>query len=342
MNLSIDDFDYELPSDLIAQHPSETRSVSRLLCVGSSLADRRFFELPQLLAPGDLLVFNDTRVIKARLAGEKSSGGRVEVLIERVLSEHEALAQVRASKPPRAGSAMRLADSFEARVLVREGEFYRLRFPESGTVLELLERHGSVPLPPYISRAPRAGDERRYQTVYARAPGAVAAPTAGLHFDEPLLAALRGRGIDVAYVTLHVGAGTFQPVRVKTLAEHRMHAERYEIPAETVAAIGVTKNRGGKVIAVGTTTVRCLEASAAKHGSPVAGAAETDLFIVPDFKCRVIDRLITNFHLPKSTLLVLVSAFAGIEPVRRAYRHAIEQRYRFYSYGDAMLLDKLS
>ena len=227
-------------------------------------------------------------------------------------------------------------------MLGREGEFYRLRFPDGAAVFELLERHGSVPLPPYIAHAPQAGDERRYQTVYARAPGAVAAPTAGLHFDEPLLAALAARGVQFAYVTLHVGAGTFQPVRVKTLAEHRMHAERYEIPAETVAAIGVTKKRGSKVIAVGTTTVRCLEASAAKHGSPVAGAAETDLFIVPDFKFRVIDRLITNFHLPKSTLLVLVSAFAGIEPVRRAYRHAIEQRYRFYSYGDAMLLDKLS
>src|SRR6266850_6633612 len=342
MNLSIDDFDYELPSGLIAQHPSKTRSGSRLLHVGAgSNGDRRFFELPQLLESGDLLVFNDTRVIKARLAGEKASGGRVEVLIERALSEHEALAQVRASKPPRPGSAMRLAGSFEARVLGREGEFYRLRFPDGAAVFELLERHGSVPLPPYISRAPQTADERRYQTVYARAPGAVAAPTAGLHFDEPLLAALAARGVHFAYVTLHVGAGTFQPVRVKTLAEHRMHAERYEIPAETVAAIGVTKKRGSKVIAVGTTTVRCLEASAAKHGSPVAGAAETDLFIVPDFKCRVIDRLITNFHLPKSTLLVLVSAFAGIEPVRRAYRHAIEQRYRFYSYGDAMLLDKM-
>jgi len=339
MNLSIDDFDYELPSDLIAQYPSETRSGSRLLCAGASVADRRFFELPQLLAPGDLLVFNDTRVIKARLAGEKASGGRVEVLIERALSGHEALAQVRASKPPRTGSAMRLADSIEVRVMAREGEFYRLRFPESAAVSELLERHGDVPLPPYISRAPRAEDERRYQTVYARAPGAVAAPTAGLHFDEPLLAALRGRGIDVAYVTLHVGAGTFQPVRVKTLAEHRMHAERYEIPAATVAAIEAARKRGGKVIAVGTTTVRCLEASAS-HCAPVAGAAETDLFITPGFEFQVVDRLVTNFHLPKSTLLVLVSAFAGIDSIRQAYAHAIEKRYRFYSYGDAMLVDR--
>src|SRR5258706_435655 len=342
MNLSIDDFDYELPSDLIAQQPSETRSGSRLLCVGSTaIADRLFSELPQLLAPGDLLVFNDTRVIKARLAGEKSSGGRVEVLIERVLSEREALAQVRASKPPRAGSAMRLADSFEARVLGREGEFYRLRFPDGAAVFELLERHGSVPLPPYISRAPRAVDERRHQTVYSRAPGAVAAPTAGLHFDEPLLAALAARGVQFAYLTLHVGAGTFQPVREKNLAKHRMHGERYGIPAATVAAIAAAKRRGARIVAVGTTTVRCLQASAAAHGAPVAGDADTDLFITPGFEFRVVDRLITNFHLPRSTLLVLVSAFAGIEPVRRAYEHAVGERYRFYSYGDAMLVDKI-
>ncbi len=341
MNLSIEDFDYGLPSELIAQHPSEARSGSRLLCVGASFADRRFSELPRLLAAGDLLVFNDTRVIKARLAGEKASGGRVEVLIERVLSEHEALAQVRASKPPRAGSAMRLADSIEVRALAREGDFYRLRFPEGAAVSELLQRHGSVPLPPYISRAPRAEDERRYQTVYARASGAVAAPTAGLHFDEPLLAALAKRGVEFAYVTLHVGAGTFQPVRVKNLAKHRMHGERYEIPAATVAAIEAARRRSGRIVAVGTTTVRCLEASAAAHGAPVAGAAETDLFISPGFEFRVVDRLVTNFHLPKSTLLVLVSAFAGIERVRRAYSHAIEGRYRFYSYGDAMLVDKI-
>ena len=338
MNLSIDDFDYELPSDLIAQYPSETRSGSRLLCAGASLADRRFFELPQLLAPGDLLVFNDTRVIKARLAGEKASGGRVEVLIERALSGHEALAQVRASKPPRTGSAMRLADSIEVRVLAREGEFYRLRFQED--VCEVLERHGRVPLPPYIAHAPRAEDERRYQTVYARSPGAVAAPTAGLHFDEPLLAALAERGVEFAWVTLHVGAGTFQPVRVKDLAKHRMHGERYEIPAATVAAIEAARKRRGKIVAVGTTTVRCLEASAYGLGTPVAGAAEADLFITPGFKFQVVDRLITNFHLPRSTLLVLVSAFTGIDRVRRAYSHAVKQRYRFYSYGDAMLVDR--
>jgi S-adenosylmethionine:tRNA ribosyltransferase-isomerase len=342
MNLSIEDFDYELPPGLIAQHPSETRSGSRLLCVGTSLADRRFFELPQLLAPGDLLVFNDTRVIKARLFGHKETGGYIEVLIERVLSAHEALAQVHAGRAAKAGSTLRLARGLDVRVLGRAEEFYHLRFPENGTVLELLERHGSVPLPPYITHGPRSEDERRYQTVYARAAGAVAAPTAGLHFDEPLLAALAERGIRFAYVTLHVGAGTFQPVREKDLAKHRMHGERYEIPAETVAAIREARKRGAKVIAVGTTTVRCLEASAAAHSAPVAGEAETDLFITPGFEFRMVDRLVTNFHLPKSTLLVLVSAFAGVDPIRRAYRHAIEQRYRFYSYGDAMLLDKIS
>jgi len=341
MNLSIEDFDYELPSELIAQHPSETRSGSRLLCVGASLADRRFFELPQLLAPGDLLVFNNTKVIKARLFGHKETGGHIEVLIERVLSAHEALAQVHAGRAAKPGSTLRLAGGLDVRVLGRAQEFYHLRFPGSGTVLELLERHGSVPLPPYVSRAPRGEDEQRYQTVYARSSGAVAAPTAGLHFDEPLLAALAERGVEFAYVTLHVGAGTFQPVRVKNLAKHRMHGERYAIPLATAAAIGETRKRGGSIVAVGTTTVRCLEASAAANGAPVASAAETDLFITPGFEFRVVDRLVTNFHLPKSTLLVLVSAFAGIEPIRRAYRHAIGERYRFYSYGDAMLLDKI-
>jgi len=341
MSLSIEDFDYELPPGLIAQHPSETRSGSRLLCVGAaSIADRRFTDLPQLLAPGDLLVFNDTRVIKARLFGHKETGGHIEVLIERVLSAHEALAQVHAGRAAKPGSTLRLAGGLDVRVLGRAEEFYHLRFPESGTVLELLEHHGSVPLPPYIAHAPRGEDEQRYQTVYARSSGAVAAPTAGLHFDEPLLAALAERGVEFAWVTLHVGAGTFQPVRVKNLAKHRMHGERYEIPAATVAAMDAAKRRGGKVIAVGTTAVRCLEASAAKRGVPTAEEAETDLFITPGFDFRVVDRLITNFHLPKSTLLVLVSAFAGIDPIRRAYRHAIGQRYRFYSYGDAMLLDR--
>jgi len=342
MGLFIEDFDYRLPSELIAQRPSDARTASRLLRIGSDkLINHRFADLPQLLEPGDLLVFNDTKVIKARLFGKKETGGRIEVLIERVLSEHEAFAQVHAGRAAKPGSTLRLAGGLNVRVLGRVGEFYHLRFPEGASVLELLERHGSVPLPPYITHTPDAGDERRYQTVYARSAGAVAAPTAGLHFDEPLLATLARHGVEFAYVTLHVGAGTFQPVRVKNLAEHCMHSERYEIPAATVVAIERTRLRGAKIVAVGTTTVRCLEASAAAHGVAVAGSAETDLFITPGFGFRVVDRLITNFHLPRSTLLVLVSAFAGIDPIRRAYRHAIEQRYRFYSYGDAMLVDKM-
>jgi S-adenosylmethionine:tRNA ribosyltransferase-isomerase len=337
MNLSIDEFDYELPAELIAQHPSAARSGSRLLALsGETLSDHRFADLPQLLSPGDLLVFNDTLVIKARLFGRKDTGGRIEVLIERLLPENEALAQVHAGRAAKAGSTLELDGGLRLRVLGREGEFYRLRFPEGADTLELLERHGSVPLPPYITHAPQSEDESRYQTIYARAPGAVAAPTAGLHFDEPLLAALARRGVGSAYVTLHVGAGTFQPVRAKTLAQHRMHGERYAVPKATADAISETRKRGGKIVAVGTTTVRCLEASAA-----TAGSGETDLFITPGFEFRVVDRLITNFHLPRSTLLVLVSAFGGIEPIRRAYRHAIEKRYRFYSYGDAMLIDKM-
>ncbi len=339
--LSIDDFDYALPPGLIAQYPPRSRRESRLLRVAAdALEDRRFAELPALLAPGDLLVVNDTKVIKARLTGAKDSGGRVEVLVERVVSQREAIAQLRASKAPRAGATLRLGGALEVEVLGREGEFFRLRFP--GSVLSALERHGAVPLPPYIDRAAEDADAGRYQTVYARRPGAVAAPTAGLHFDSELLAALERRGVARASVTLHVGAGTFQPVRVRDLARHRMHAEWYDVPEATVAAIAAAKRRGGSVVAVGTTTVRCLEGSAAKHGAPVAGAAETDLFITPGFDFRVVDRLITNFHLPKSTLIVLVSAFAGVERVRRAYRHAIERRYRFYSYGDAMLVDRAS
>jgi S-adenosylmethionine:tRNA ribosyltransferase-isomerase len=338
MGLSIDDFDYELPPELIAQHPSATRSGSRLLLLrGETRSDHRFSELPQLLTPGDLLVFNDTRVIRARLFGRKETGGRIEVLIERLLPEGEALAQVHAGRAAQAGSTLDLDGGLRLRVLGREGEFYRLRFPEGAYALEVLERHGSVPLPPYIAHAPEPEDAARYQTVYARAPGAVAAPTAGLHFDEALLAALADRGVEFAYVTLHVGAGTFQPVRVKSLSDHRMHGERYRIPEATVEAIAAARARGGKIVAVGTTTVRCLEASGA-----TAGSGETDLFITPGFRFRVVDRLITNFHLPRSTLLVLVSAFAGVEPVRRAYRHAIERLYRFYSYGDAMLIDRIA
>jgi S-adenosylmethionine:tRNA ribosyltransferase-isomerase len=339
---TLDDFDYPLPPELIAQAPLPERSASRLLHLqGTALADRRFADLPQLLAPGDLLVMNDTRVIHARLFGAKESGGQVEVLVERPLAGTEVLAQVRASKTPRPGSRLRLEGAFDVEVLGREGEFYRLRFPEDP--LPLLERHGRLPLPPYIERAAGDPDESRYQTVFARAQGSVAAPTAGLHFDEALLAALADRGIGTARLTLHVGAGTFQPVRVQNLAEHRMHRERYYLPAETVAAIAACRARGGRVVAVGTTTLRTLESAALLDrlsGELRAGGGETDIFITPGFRFRVADLLVTNFHLPKSTLLMLVSAFAGFEPIRAAYRHAIAQRYRFFSYGDAMLLHR--
>jgi S-adenosylmethionine:tRNA ribosyltransferase-isomerase len=338
--LTVDDFDYALPAELIAQHPAAERSASRLLRLGATgVSDHAFTALPELLAPGDLLVLNDTRVVKARLRGVKSTGGKVEVLIERALGEHEALAQVRASHPPQAGTALRLAGAVDATVLGRAGDLFRLRFDGEATVLELLERHGAVPLPPYIAHAPAPEDEARYQTVYARAPGAVAAPTAGLHFDEPLLARLRAHGIDIAFLTLHVGAGTFQPVRTREIAAHRMHSERYEIAPATAAAVARARARGGRIVAVGTTSLRALEASA-RGGVVAAGAGETDLFITPGYRFRVVDRLITNFHLPKSTLLMLVAAFAGIEPVRAAYRHAIAARYRFFSYGDAMLVDR--
>lgn len=348
MPLTLDDFDYSLPPELIAQAPLPVRSSSRLLRVEDKLIeDRRFSDLTDLLGPGDLLVINDTRVLHARLFGTKESGGRVEVLVERLLGGQELLAQVRASKPPRAGSKMRLEEAIEVEVVAREGEFYRLRVEdgnEGGTsVAELLERHGRLPLPPYIERAAGDADESRYQTVFAREHGSVAAPTAGLHFDQAMIEALRARGCAIATVTLHVGAGTFQPVRVRDLAEHHMHSEHYWLPQQTVDAIAETRRRGGRIVAVGTTTLRTLESAALAgelRGELRAGEAETDLFILPGFRFRVVDALITNFHLPKSTLLMLVSAFGGLENLRRAYRHAIAHGYRFFSYGDAMFISR--
>ncbi len=335
------DFSFELPPELIAQAPLAERAASRLLCLDDrgQISDRSFRALADLLHPGDLLVLNDTRVIPARLHGQKDSGGRIEVLVERVLDERCILAQVRASKSPRDGACLHLDGAIEARVLGREGEFFVLEFAGEDTVLTQLERHGHIPLPPYITRADVAADHERYQTVYAREPGAVAAPTAGLHFDAALLAQLGEQGVNSAYVTLHVGAGTFQPLRVERLEEHRMHAERVEVSAETCAAIAATKSRGGRVIAVGTTVVRSLEA-AAQSGTLQPYRGETRLFITPGYEFRVVDALVTNFHLPESTLLMLVCAFAGYEPVMRAYRHAVEQRYRFFSYGDAMFLER--
>jgi S-adenosylmethionine:tRNA ribosyltransferase-isomerase len=337
------DFDFQLPPELIAQHPAAERSASRLLDGRGVLPiDRVFRELPSLLLPGDLLVFNDTQVIKARLFGEKpATGGAVEALVERILPNNEALAHLRASKAPKPGSTIAFAGgAFEAEVLGRAGPddaLFHLRFPSDP--LALLQEHGHVPLPPYITHADAAEDIERYQTVFAERPGAVAAPTASLHFDAGVLAALEARGVGRAQVTLHVGAGTFQPVRSENLDEHRMHSEWFEVPESTVAAIEAAKARGGRVVAAGTTTLRALE-SAALGGRLRAGARDTDLFIRPGFRFHVVDTLVTNFHLPKSTLLMLVSAFAGHDQVRALYRHAIEARYRFFSYGDAMLLQR--
>jgi len=343
MSWTINDFDFDLPQELIAQFPPPERTASRLLVPGAGgFRDLHFRDLPSLLSPGDLLVFNQTRVVKARLYGEKASGGRIEMLIERVIGTHAALAHVRASKSPKAGTILRVAGT-EAIVEEKRDALYLLRFIGAPSVFDLMEAYGQVPLPPYIEHSADDADIERYQTVYARTPGAVAAPTAGLHFDEPLLATLRAQGIQAAFLTLHVGAGTFQPVRTERIEEHVMHSEWYDIAPETVAAISAARQRGGKVIAVGTTSVRALE-SAALRAAPgellAAGAAETRIFITPGFAYKVVDRLITNFHLPKSTLLMLVSAFAGHELMRRLYVHAIEQRYRFFSYGDAMLLDQ--
>ncbi|WP_175698730.1 tRNA preQ1(34) S-adenosylmethionine ribosyltransferase-isomerase QueA [Burkholderia ambifaria] len=344
---TLSDFDFNLPPELIAQTALPERTASRLLEVDRTveparLVDRNFAELPSCIAPGDLLVFNDTRVLKARFFGQKASGGKIEVLIERVTGTHTALAQIRASKSPGAGTTLRLADAFDVTVGERVEPFFTLHFPQP--CLTLIEQHGRLPLPPYIEHDADANDETRYQTVYASNPGAVAAPTAGLHFDLPLLEQLDAMGVERATLTLHVGAGTFQPVRVENIAEHRMHSEWYDLPQSLVDNIAATRARGGNVIAVGTTSMRALEAaarSADEAGHPLAATqAETDIFITPGYRFRVVDRLVTNFHLPKSTLLMLVSAFAGVETIRAAYRHAIDQRYRFFSYGDAMLLTR--
>ena len=323
----VSEFDYHLPSELIAQHPLPQRSESRLLRLDARtgrLSDLAFADFPGLVDQDDAVVINDTRVIKARLSGRKASGGKIELFIERLLGEHQALALIRASHPPAAGSVL-LIEDLSVKVDAREGELYRVRFPEP--VESVLERFGAVPLPPYIRHAPQAEDGERYQTVYAANPGAVAAPTAGLHFNEAMLGKLKDR---VARITLHVGFGTFQPVRVDEVEQHRMHSERYSIAPEVWTSLS-----GKRVLSVGTTTLRALE-SAAVRGKL---EGETDIFIYPGFQFRVVKRLLTNFHLPKSTLLMLVSAFAGVENIRNAYAHAIAQRYRFFSYGDAMLIE---
>jgi S-adenosylmethionine:tRNA ribosyltransferase-isomerase len=330
--MKLSEFDYDLPTELIAQHPAPERGASRLLhldAASGELRDRAFADLPQLVDARDALVLNDTKVIKARLFGAKESGGRIEVFIERISGPHEAFGLVRSSHAPRPGMRLTLGDGTAAEVLGREDDLFRLRFAEP--VAAVLERCGSVPLPPYITHAPGQEDAERYQTVYADKPGAVAAPTAGLHFDEAMLKKVRETGASISKVTLHVGAGTFQPVRAENIEDHRMHRERYEVPPATVAAIA-----GKRVLAVGTTSLRALE-SAAQSG---AAAGETALFIYPGFRFRVVDRLLTNFHLPKSSLLMLVAAFAGMENMRKTYAHAIGERYRFFSYGDAMLIER--
>jgi len=337
--MRLSEFDYALPEELVAQHPSAGRTQSRLLHLDASGAphDLRFVDLPGLIAPQDVVVLNDTRVIRARLFGRKPTGGKVEVFVERIVAEREALALARAGHPLKAGHRLILGDGVEAEVLGREGDLFRVRFAEP--VADVLERCGWVPLPPYIRHPPDAQDSERYQTVFAERPGAVAAPTAGLHFDHDMLEAIAGRGTGIARVTLHVGAGTFQPIRGDTLEEHRMHSERYDVPAQAVEKIEAARARGGHVLAVGTTVLRALE-SAARGGTLRAASGETDLFVSPGFEFRVVDRLLTNFHLPRSSLLVLVAAFAGLEATRRAYARAIAARYRFYSYGDAMLIEK--
>ncbi|RKP48604.1 tRNA preQ1(34) S-adenosylmethionine ribosyltransferase-isomerase QueA [Pararobbsia silviterrae] len=369
---TLSDFDFDLPPDLIAQTALADRTASRLLEVthggtdagtgaaidtglaanpgtgtgiDPTLIDRHFSELLACVSPGDLLVFNDTKVLKARFHGHKASGGKIEVLIERLTGPRTALAQIRASKSPGEGTTIRLADAFDVTIGPRVEPFFTLHFPDD--CLTLIEQYGRLPLPPYITHEADALDETRYQTVYAANPGAVAAPTAGLHFDATLLDALDAAGVRRATLTLHVGAGTFQPVRTEKLADHTMHTEWYDIPASLVDEIAATRACGGRVIAVGTTSMRALEAAArdairagAAPGTLRAGSAETDIFITPGYTFNIVDRLVTNFHLPKSTLLMLVSAFAGYETIRAAYRHAIAQRYRFFSYGDAMLLTR--
>lgn len=345
--MQTDDFNFTLPEHLIAQFPPVERGDSRLLHLrGAQIWDHHFGDFLGTLRKNDVLVLNDTRVLKARLFGVKASGGRVEVLVERLLDAHQVLAQVRASHALKPGSELTLAGGLMVRVGERAGEFFRLCFEGTANVVDLLEQYGQLPLPPYITHTADVIDEARYQTIFARRPGAVAAPTAGLHFNDALLAAIRDMGVQIAYVTLHVGAGTFQPVRVQNLREHVMHSEQYVIPQETVDAIHRAREKEGRVIAVGTTSLRALESaaqqSAAQHGKLVAGAGETRIFITPGYIFRVVDVLLTNFHLPKTTLLMLVCSFGGTEHMLAAYRYAVAKRYRFFSYGDAMLIERQS
>ncbi len=339
--MHISQFDFDLPEQLIAQNPPAVRGSSRLLVAlpNQPISDQMFPDLLNHVAAGDVLIFNNTKVMKARLFGQKASGGKIEALIERVLDDHTALAHIRSSKSPKAGVELIFDGDLHATMLERVDELFKIQFSGSLNVYELLEQHGALPLPPYIERAAGADDDHRYQTVYAKHQGAVAAPTAGLHFTDDILNALKNKGVEFAEVTLHVGAGTFQPVRVDNIADHKMHSEWFHVPAETVAAIQAAQARGNKIWSVGTTSLRAIE-SAARTGSLKAGTGDTDIFITPGYTFRVIDRLITNFHLPKSTLLMLVSAFSGSDHIRQIYQHAIGRDYRFFSYGDAMILGR--
>lgn len=343
--LSLADFDYHLPPELIAQKPAQERNQSRLLCLRAdgSLSDQAFTDLPQFLRPHDLLVFNNTRVIKARLMGQKDTGGKIEGLVERITEPNRVLMHIKSSKSPKPGTELIFAEQAKATVLGRQDDLFDVRF--EGEVLSILEQFGSTPLPPYIEHSADSDDDQRYQTVYAQPAGAVAAPTAGLHFDQNMLELLQDQGVQTAFVTLHVGAGTFQPVRVERIQDHIMHAEWYEVSAETQAAIAQCRAAGGRVWAIGTTSVRALESAAAQAGTvegqriPLAHQGDTRLFISPGYSFKVVDGLLTNFHLPQSTLLMLVSALIGIDRLKQAYTHAIAQQYRFFSYGDAMLIE---
>lgn len=340
--MQVTDFQFDLPDELIASYPLEQRTQSRLLCLegdSGELTHRQFFDVLDLVEPGDLVVFNDTRVIPARLFGQKESGGKIEVLIERVLDEKRALAHVRSSRSPKPGAKLFLEGGIEALMVARHDKLFELEFQLEGHLIEALEQHGHMPLPPYMKREDQLSDRERYQTVYNAKPGAVAAPTAGLHFDDALLAKLEAKGVDKAFVTLHVGAGTFQPVQVDNIHDHKMHAEYIEVSDTVCEQVKATKARGGRVIAVGTTSVRCLETSS-RDGEIKPYMGDTDIFIFPGYQYRVVDVLITNFHLPESTLLMLVSAFAGYEHVMQAYKVAVEERYRFFSYGDAMFITR--
>ncbi len=343
--MKLSDFSFELPERLIAKYPTEKRRASRLLCLNGTSGEvvhRQFAEMLELVNPGDLLVFNNTRVIPARLRGKKATGGQIEVLVERILDDHQVLAHVRASKSPKPGAELLLEDNVKVTVTGREGALFLLQFEKHASVLSQLEQYGHMPLPPYIDRADESSDKERYQTVYNQKPGAVAAPTAGLHFDDEMLTALRAKGVNLAFVTLHVGAGTFQPVRVENINDHVMHSEYAEVPEEVVDAVLKTKAAGNRVIAVGTTSVRSLESAAEAAGDELIAPFfdDTDIFIYPGFNFKIIDAMFTNFHLPESTLMMLISAFAGREHVMAAYQNAIDKEYRFFSYGDSMFIEK--